>query len=77
MVTEKQMEILKYISENGKVKVEVTPRIIKQSDAIYQRVWKLEDMGAIIAERRLGMSTLYSITNVGLLILSGKCYDTK
>lgn len=73
MITKKQMEILEYISMNGKVQVEVTPRIIKQNDSLYQRIWKLEDMGAIIAERRIGMSTLYTITNIGLNILQGKC----
>jgi len=77
MVTKKQMEILEYISQNGKVKVEVTPRIIKQNDSLYQRIWRLEDIGAIFAERRLGMATLYTITNVGLDILMGKCDETR
>lgn len=75
MVTKKQMEILEYISMNGKVQVEVTPRLIKQNDSLYARIWKLEDKGALIAERRIGMSTLYTITNVGLDILQGKCYE--
>ena len=73
MVTTKQMEILGYISMNGKVQVPVTPRLIKQNDTLYQRIWRLENMGAIIAERRLGLQTLYTITNVGLSILEGKC----
>ena len=77
MVTKKQMEILEYISQNGKVQVEVTPRIIKQNDALYERIWKLEDKGAIIAERRMGQSTLYTITNLGIDILMGKCNETR
>lgn len=77
MVTKKQMEILEFISQNGKVQVEVTPRMIKQNDALYQRIWRLEDIGALLAERRLGMSTLYTITNVGLDILMGKCNETR
>jgi hypothetical protein len=73
MITKKMIEILEYISMNGKVQVEVTPRTIKQNDSLYQRIWKLEDLGAIITERRIGMSSLHSITNVGLDILQGKC----
>lgn len=73
MITRKQMEILDYISQNGKVKVQMTPRLVKQNDSLYERVWRLEDMGAIIVERRIGESNLYSITNVGLDILQGKC----
>ena len=73
MVTKKQREILEFISQNGKVKVMMTPRIIKQNDALYERIWRLEDKGAIIAERRKGEATLYSITNVGLDILQGNC----
>ena len=73
MVTKKQREILEYISQNGKVQVMVTPRIIKQNDALYERIWRLEDKGAIIAERRKGEPTLYTITNVGLDILQGNC----
>ena len=77
MVTKRQMEILEFISQNGKVQVEVTPRIIKQNDALYDRIWRLEDRGAIIAERRTGLLTLYSITNVGLDILMGKCNEKR
>lgn len=73
MVTKRQMEILEFISQNGKVKVSVTPRLTKQNDALYERIWKLEDRGAIIAERNIGLPTLYTITNVGLSILEGKC----
>ena len=65
MVTKKQREILEFISQNGKVKVMMTPRIIKQNDALYERIWRLEDKGAIIAERRKGEATLYSITKIG------------
>lgn len=73
MVTKRQMEILEYISQNGKVKVSVTPRLTKQNDALYERIWKLENRGAIIAERSIGLPTLYTITNIGLSILEGNC----
>lgn len=57
----------------GKVKVEVTPRLIKQNGAIYERLWKLEDSGYIICEKRVGLPTLHTITNKGLDLLQGKC----
>lgn len=72
-LTEKQIEILDYISTNGKIGVEVTPRLIKQNGTLYQRVWQLEDMGAIIVDREFGMKSKYTITNVGLDLLNGKC----
>lgn len=73
MITEKQIEILDYISMNGKVNVEVTPRIIKQNNALYDRIWKLEDGGYIICQRIQGCATLHTITNKGLELLQGKC----
>jgi len=73
MITEKQMEILEYISMHGKVQVLVTPRLIKQNDSLYERIWKLEDKGCIVSERRTGLPTLHTITNVGLDYLQGKC----
>lgn len=73
MITEKQIEILEYISMNGKVQVEVTPRLIKQNGAIYERIWRLEDCGYILCEKRSGLPTLHTITNKGLELLQGKC----
>lgn len=73
MITQKQIEILEYISMNGKVQVEVTPRLIKQNGALYERIWKLEDTGCIISEKRVGMSSLHTITNKGLDVLQGRC----
>jgi hypothetical protein len=65
-LTIKQREILEFISRNGKTQVEVNPRLVNQNKNYYDRVVKLENLGAIIIERRQGYSSLYSITNVGL-----------
>jgi hypothetical protein len=65
MITEKQMEILHYIHQNGNVDVKVTPRIIRQNDALYERIWKLEVLGAITVKRRIGIYSLLSLTEHG------------
>lgn len=70
-LTIKQREILEFISRNGKTQVEVNPRLVKQNKNFYERISKLESIGAVIIERREGYSSLYSITNVGLEYLGG------
>lgn len=70
MITEKQLDILNYIHQNGKVDVKVTPRIIRQNDALYERIWKLENLGAITTKRRIGIYSLYTITDFGVNLLN-------
>jgi hypothetical protein len=66
MITQRQKEILLYIYNNGMTDVIVTPRIMRQNDNLYQRIWKLEVANLITVKRRIGMSSLNSLTNEGI-----------
>jgi len=69
MITQKQKEILLYIHNNGMTDVIVTPRIMQQNDNLYQRIWKLEVLNLITVKRRIGMSSLNSLTNEGINLI--------
>ena len=72
MITEKQMEILEYLYQNGKTDVIITPRIIKQNDSLYERIWKLELLNCITVKRRVGMASLHTITDYGSCVVQDK-----
>lgn len=61
----RQHEMLLYIYQNGIDLVEMTPRQINHNEHIYDRVWKLEKKGLLIARRIKGLPTLYSLTKLG------------
>ena len=69
MITQRQKEILLYIYNNGMTDVIVTPRIMRQNDNLYQRIWKLEVLNFITVKRRIGMSSLNSLTNEGINLI--------
>jgi hypothetical protein len=69
MITQRQKEILLYIHNNGMTDVVVTPRIMRQNDNLYQRIWKLEVLNLITVKRRIGMSSLNSLTNEGINLI--------
>ena len=69
MITQRQKEILLYIYNNGMTDVVVTPRIMRQNDNLYQRIWKLEVLNLITVKRRIGMSSLNSLTNEGINLI--------
>jgi hypothetical protein len=69
MITQRQKEILLYIYNNGMTDVIVTPRIMRQNDNLYQRIWKLEVLNLITVKRRIGMSSLNSLTNEGINLI--------
>jgi hypothetical protein len=68
-LTEREFEILKHITENGNTDVKITRRIMKQGNALYERIWKLEDMNCITVKRKVGHPSLHSITEHGKSIL--------
>lgn len=69
MITPRMIEILNYIYSNGKKDVIATPRILKQGGALYERIWKLENLEAITCKRKKGFPTEYTITECGIGIL--------
>lgn len=68
-LTSKQKEILDYIFRNSGIQVEMSPRTIKQNRNFYFRMDRLVDMGAVVVQKRNGLTSLYTITNVGLELL--------
>ena len=69
MITQRQKEILLYIYNNGMTDVVVTPRIMRQNDNLYQRIWKLEVLNLITVKRRIGMTSLNSLTTEGINLI--------
>ena len=74
-LTEKELEILLHISNNGKTDVKITRRIMKQGNALYERIWKLEDMNCITVKRKVGFPSLHSITEHGITLIKDKLLD--
>lgn len=74
-LTEREFDILLHISNNGKTDVKITRRIIKQGNALYERIWKLEDMNCIIVKRKVGHPSLHSITEHGINLIQEKLFD--
>jgi predicted transcriptional regulator len=74
-LTEKELEILLHISNNGKTDVKITRRIMKQGNALYERIWKLEDMNCITVKRKVGYPSLHSITEYGINLIKNKLLD--
>lgn len=68
--TLKQLELLDFVQRNGQVEVEMCPRLVRQNKNFYERIRMLEYEGAFVVKRRDGASSLYTITNCGLDILS-------
>lgn len=68
--TKKQIEILQFVKVNGMVNVELTPSCIQQNKNFYHRIKFLELNGALIVERREGECSLYTITNLGVDLLT-------
>lgn len=73
MYYKNELDILSHIQMNGQVEVEFGPHDINQNKNFYHRVHKLEKIGAIIVQRRDGQKSLYTLTNVGLDIIMGRC----
>jgi hypothetical protein len=74
-ITERELEILQHILNNGKTDVKITRRIMKQSNALYERIWKLEGMNCITVKRTTGFPSLHSITEHGIKTIQGKLFD--
>lgn len=74
-LTERELDILKHIAENGYTDVKITRRIMKQGNALYERIWKLEDMDCIIVKRKTGFASLHTLTEYGGQLLQEKLFD--
>ena len=75
MITQRMKDIIIYIYENGVEEVVATPRLVKQSDELYQRVWKLEDKGILTVKRNKGMESTYSLTDYGIKLVKNNFTD--
>jgi predicted transcriptional regulator len=75
MITQRMKDIIIYIYENGVEEVVATPRLVKQSDELYQRVWKLEDKGILTVKRNKGMESTYSLTDFGIKLVENNFTD--
>jgi len=73
-LTERELDILLHISNNGKTDVKITRRIMKQGNALYERIWKLEAMDCITVKRTIGHPSLHSITEHGIKIIHEKLF---
>jgi DNA-binding MarR family transcriptional regulator len=67
--TEKQLEILRYVNDNGGVKVPVYPRLIKQNKNFYARINRLEFDELVTLTRYDGFASDFTITEKGKELL--------
>ena len=63
--TEKQLEILRYVNDNGGVKVPVHPRAVKQNKNFYSRINRLEYDELVTIVRFDGFASEFTITQKG------------
>lgn len=72
-LTDLQLEILKYVKDNGSKNVEVAASTLNQNKNFYGRVRSLEHQGFITAIRFDGYASLLTLTDMGREIM--KCCD--
>ena len=74
-LTERELDILKHIAENGYTDVKITRRIMKQGNALYERIWKLEAADCIIVKRKTGFASLHTLTEYGGQLLHAELVE--
>lgn len=63
--TELQLDIVRYVKDNGGVNVPVSPKDVKQNKNFYERVRRIENDGLVTLLRFDGYASEFTITQKG------------
>lgn len=63
--TELQLDIVRYVKENGGVNIPVSPKDVKQNKNFYERVRRVENDGLVTLNRFDGYASEFTITQKG------------
>jgi hypothetical protein len=63
--TELQLDIVRYVKDNGGVNVPVCPKDVHQNKNFYERVRKIEHGGLVAINRYDGFASEFTITQAG------------